>query len=149
MDLIGLIGGLGAWSWFVAGAVLLALELVLPGGIFLWLGIAGLITGLASLVQAIGWPLQFVIFGILSLVSVFAWLRYSRDRNDTSDRPFLNRRAERLIGQELVLDEPIEDGSGRLAIDDTTWRITGPNLAAGAKVRIVDADGPVLKVEAV
>jgi membrane protein implicated in regulation of membrane protease activity len=148
MDLIGLIGSLGAWAWFVAGAVLLALELVLPGGIFLWLGIAGLITGLASLVQPIGWPLQFLIFGLLSLVSVFAWLSYSRNRQQATDRPFLNRRAERFIGQEVVLDEPILDGQGRVALGDTTWRVVGPDLAAGSKVRIVDAEGAVLKVEA-
>ncbi len=48
-----------------------------------------------------------------------------------------------------MLDEPIRDGSGRLALGDTTWRVTGPDLAAGAKVRIVEADGAVLKVEAV
>lgn len=148
MGLIALIGSFGAWAWFVAGLVLLALELVAPGGIFLWLGIAGLITGLASLVQGIGWPMQFLIFGVLSLISVFSWLRYTRTRRETTDRPFLNRRAERFIGQEVVLDEPIRDGYGRVVLGDSTWRISGPDLAAGRKVRIVDADGAVLKVEA-
>jgi membrane protein implicated in regulation of membrane protease activity len=148
MNLIELVASYGAWSWFVAGMILLALELVAPGGILVWLGIAGIVTGLATLVQPIGWPLQFLIFGVLSLVSIFGWLRFSRNRRQVNDRPFLNRRADRLVGRELVLDEPIRDGFGRVAIGDSTWRITGPDLAAGQRVRIVDADGAVLRVEA-
>jgi membrane protein implicated in regulation of membrane protease activity len=148
MDLLELAASYGAWVWIVAGVVLLALELVVPGGIFLWLGVAGVVTGLASLFQPIGYPLQFLIFGGLSLLSIFVWLRYTKGRETPSDRPFLNRRAYRFVGQEAVLDEPIRDGFGRVALDDTIWRISGPDLAAGAKVRIVGADGAVLKVEA-
>ena len=48
-----------------------------------------------------------------------------------------------------MIDEPIRDGFGRLALGDSVWRIAGPDLAAGQKVRIVGADGAVLKVEAV
>ncbi len=47
-----------------------------------------------------------------------------------------------------MIDEPIKDGFGRVALGDTVWRIAGPDLAAGQKVRIVGADGAVLKVEA-
>ncbi|MDB5538810.1 MAG: NfeD family protein [Devosia sp.] len=137
----------GGWSWVVAGLVLLALELAVPGGVLVWLGGAALVTGLAALRYPIFWPLQFVIFGVLALCSLGLWLRF-RGPGIVSDRPFLNRRAHRFIGQEAVLDEPIRDGFGRLALDDTVWRVQGPDLAAGAKVRIVDADGALLKVEA-
>ena len=43
------IASYGPWSWIVAGVVLLALELVVPGGFLLWLGVAGIITGLAAM----------------------------------------------------------------------------------------------------
>ncbi len=147
MDIIALIVQYGAWSWVVGGLVLLALELVVPGGIFLWLGLSAVVTGIASALIVIGWPLQFLIFGVLAIASVFIWLRV-RPHGTPSDRPFLNRRANRYVGQEVVLDEPISDGFGRVILDDTTWRVKGPNLAAGQKIRIVDADGAVLKVEA-
>ena len=147
MDIIALIVQYGAWSWVVGGLVLLALELVVPGGIFLWLGISAVVTGIASALIVIGWPLQILIFGVLAVASVFIWLRV-RPHGTPSDRPFLNRRANRYVGQEVVLDEPIRDGHGRVILDDTTWRIQGPNLAAGQKIRIIDADGAVLKVEA-
>jgi membrane protein implicated in regulation of membrane protease activity len=148
MDLLSLIAGYGGWAWIVAGAVLLALELVVPGGIFVWLGVAGIITGLATFFQPIGWPLQFLIFGGLSLILIVAWLRYSKGRESPSESPFLNRRAERFIGQELMLDEPIHDGFGRVSLGDTVWRVAGPDLPAGQRIRIVGAEGAVLRVEA-
>ncbi len=147
MDLINWIASYGAWSWIVVGVILLGLELLVPGGFLLWLGIAGIITGLAAMFQPLSWPFQFLIFGGLSLILIVAWMRYFKGRDQASDRPLLNRRAESLIGHEGVLDEPIRNGFGRLSLGDTIWRIAGPDLPAGRKVRVVSADGAVLKVE--
>lgn len=149
MDLIGWIGSNSPWAWMVIGVVLLALELVIPGGYLLWLGVAGIITGLAAMVQPIDWPFQFLIFGGLSLILIVAWMRYFKGRGEQTDSPFLNRRAEAFVGHEAVLDEPIRDGFGRLSLGDTIWRIAGPDLPAGKRVRVVAAEGAVLRVEAV
>jgi membrane protein implicated in regulation of membrane protease activity len=148
MQILEFITSIGAWSWVVAGLLLLALELVAPGGVLIWLGGAALATGGLALLIDIYWPLQFVLFGVLALLSIWLWLR-TRSQDKPSEAPFLNRRAERFIGQEVVLSEPIRDGQGRLALDDTTWGVTGPDLAAGTRVRVVDAVGTVLKVEAI
>jgi membrane protein implicated in regulation of membrane protease activity len=149
MDLANFLAGYGPWSWIVAGLVLLGLELVVPGGFLLWLGVAGIVTGLAAMVLPIGAPVQWVLFGVLSLAAIFFWLRFSKARMGQSDRPYLNRRAERFIGQEAVLEEAITQGFGRVALGDTVWRVTGPDLPAGQRVRIVGSEGAVLKVEAV
>jgi len=150
MQIIDFIASYGAWSWIIAGAVLLALELALPGGILLWLGISGIITGLAAMFQPqMGWPFQFLIFGALSLITIVGWLRYTKGRGEEpTDSPFLNKRVERFIGKEAVLAEPIRNGTGRVSIDDSVWRIVGPDLNAGQRVRIVGSDGAVLRVEA-
>ncbi|HHY48201.1 MAG TPA: NfeD family protein [Alphaproteobacteria bacterium] len=148
MEFLNEIGSYGPWFWIVVGAVLLALELVVPGGFLLWLGVAGVITGLASIVQPIDWPFQFLLFGGLALVLIVAWIRYFKPRERASDRPYLNRRAEAFVGHEAVLSEPIRDGFGRISLGDTIWRVQGPDLPAGRKVRIVAAEGAVLKVEA-
>lgn len=147
MQILEFIASYGAWSWVAAGLVMLGLELVLPGGVLIWLGGAALVTGGLSLLVNIYWPLQFVVFGVLALAAIWLWLR-TRKQEQPTDRPFLNRRAERFIGHEAVLDEPIRDGEGRIAVGDTTWRVTGPDLPAGARVRVVDAEGAVLTVEA-
>ena len=149
MVLLDLFISYGPWAWFVTGLVLLALELVVPGGYFLWLGTAGILTGLLAFIGAVTWPWQITIFGVLAIAIVVGWTLVTRNRVAKSDNPFLNRRADRFIGHEGVIDEPIKDGFGRLVLGDGVWRISGPDLAAGQKVRVIGADGPVLKVEAV
>ena len=148
MVLLNLFVTYGPWAWIVTGLVLLALELVVPGGYFLWLGTAGIVTGLLAFIPGITWPWQVTIFGVLAIAIVVGWTLVTRNRKGTTDNPFLNRRADRFVGHEGVIDEPIKDGFGRLTLDDTIWRIAGPDLAAGEKVRVVGADGAVLKVVA-
>lgn len=148
MQIIAFLAENAPWSWIIAGLVLLALELVVPGGFLLWMGIAGILTGLLVLFQPLAWPIQWLIFGVLSLVSILIWVRLTRNRAAQTDRPLLNQRAEHFIGHEAVLDQPIVGGFGRLSLGDTIWRIAGPDLPRGQKVRIVGAEGNVLRVEA-
>jgi membrane protein implicated in regulation of membrane protease activity len=149
MQVIEFIGSNGPWAWIVAGLILLGLELVVPGGFLLWMGIAGIVTGLVALVWAVGWPGQWLIFGVFSLVSIALWVRWARSRPATTDRPYLNRRAEQFIGHEAVLEQAIVQGYGRVALGDTVWRVSGPDLTLGHRVRIVGNEGAVLKVEAI
>ena len=43
---------LGPWSWWILGLILLALEIVVPGNVFVWFGVAALITGVVALFTA-------------------------------------------------------------------------------------------------
>jgi membrane protein implicated in regulation of membrane protease activity len=148
MDILNTIASYGPWAWIVIGVVLLALELTVPGGFLVWLGVAGIATGIIDFIWAPDWPIQFLIFGILSLVLIVVWMRFFKSKETQSDKPFLNDRAGAYIGHEGVLSEPIRDGWGRLSLGDTVWRIAGPDMPAGQRVRVVAADGAVLKVEA-
>ena len=147
MQLIAYLSANAPWAWIIAGLVLLGLELVVPGGFLVWMGVAGIVTGLVALFWDVGWPLQWLIFGALSLVTIGLWVRWNRGRSSESDRPLLNRRAEQFLGHEGVLEQPIEGGFGRLPLGDTVWRISGPDLPSGRRVRIVGHDGTVLRVE--
>jgi hypothetical protein len=148
MQIIELIGQYGGWSWIVAGLILLALELVLPGGVLVWLGLAAVVTGIAALFQLAPFSIQWVLFGVLSIAGVSAWLGLARRRKlDQSDRPFLNRRAAQLVGQHAELTEAISGGFGRAKIGDSTWRVTGPDLPRGAHVQVTGFNGTTLTVE--
>ncbi len=131
---------LGPWNWMVLGFALLVLEILVPGVFLLWIGIAALIIGTVSLaIWDAGfwiWQVQVIAFLVLALVAAFTGKKIMTGRGDQSDQPLLNRRAEQLVGRIATLSEPIRDGRGRLQIDDTVWRITGPDLAVGAKVRV-------------
>jgi membrane protein implicated in regulation of membrane protease activity len=48
----------------------------------------------------------------------------------------------------FTLERPIVDGIGTVRIDDTVWRVTGPDCPAGSRVRVAHADGANLSVEA-
>jgi len=67
----------------------------------------------------------------------------------TTDQPFLNRRAEALVGRIFTLERPIVDGSGTIRIDDTVWRITGADVRAGSRVKVERVEGTALHVELV
>jgi membrane protein implicated in regulation of membrane protease activity len=144
---MALLASLGHWNWFILAALLLLLELIVPGAFMIWLGIGALIVGLVSLVVDWGWQAQIIAFGVLAIVAVPLWRRVSRGPETSSDSPFLNRRAEGYVGREFVLEHPIVNGAGTLSIDDTIYRITGPDLPAGSRVKITRADsGSVLAV---
>jgi membrane protein implicated in regulation of membrane protease activity len=51
-----------------------------------------------------------------------------------------------MIGRVFTLEKPIIDGAGTVRIDDTVWRVAGPDTPAGSRVRIVRADGASLTV---
>ena len=148
MELFGLqIAEPGLWGWWVAGAVLLAVELLLPGILFFWLGLAAFATGLIVLGVNLSWQLQIITFAVLAVISVGAGRLWQRRHQRSADEPALNRRAEQYIGARFVLTEPIVGGRGRAAVGDSSWRVTGPDLPAGSKVKAVGVDGTALIVE--
>lgn len=137
---------LGPWAWFVLGGVLLLAEIAVPGAFLLWLGLAALATGALAYGVDMGWQGEVLAFAALAVVAVLVGRRVTPAPGRASDRPFLNRRAEGFVGRVFTLDEPILAGVGQVRIDDTVWRIEGPDLAAGRDVKVVAADGAVLKV---
>jgi membrane protein implicated in regulation of membrane protease activity len=144
---------LGEWSWIVLGGVLLVLEILVPGVFLLWIGIAAILTGALSLqllwLDAWGWQVQVLVFLVLSLVSAYIGTRVmgKSDGSDT-DEPLLNRRAEQLVGRTATLEEAIVNGRGRIRLGDTLWRVSGPDLPAGTRVRVKTAQNAQLVVEA-
>jgi hypothetical protein len=145
-----LFGTLTFWHWLIAGLILLALEMFAPGAVFLWLGIAALATALlVFLIPSILWQVQFVVFSAAAVASVLAWRHYRKRHPQTSDQPALNRRGEQYIGQTVTLEEPLLNGSGRARLGDTVWKVSGPDIAAGAQARVTGVSGAVLTVEPV
>ena len=149
MSYLDYIVGLGVWNWFILGAILLLLELFAPGAFMLWLGLAALAVGLISFLIDWSWQAQLVAFAAFSLALTPVWRRYAPKVEQPSNSPLLNRRADSYIGRSFTLENPIIDGVGRVRIDDTIWRVTGPDSPAGSQVRIVRAEGPNLFVERV
>ena len=136
------------WYWWALAAVLLVFEILMPGVVFLFIAIGAAVSGLVMLVASdSSLEFQLAVFAIVSVVSAVALRPYlKRLQNKTADST-LNARSEALVGQVFVLDQPILAGRGRIKLGDGSWIVTGPDMVAGAKVRVAAVRGTELKVE--
>ncbi len=65
-----------------------------------------------------------------------------------SDEPDLNRRGRELVGQIVIVADPIAPGGrGSVRAADTIWAAEGCTAARGAQVRVTGVKGTVLNVE--
>jgi membrane protein implicated in regulation of membrane protease activity len=143
----GIFYTLGTWNWLIFGLVLIILELLAPGVFLFWLGLAALLVGLVSFTFSPSWQMQMLMFAVFAIAAVPLWRRMAHSSKAASkSNPFLNKRADALVGRVFTLEKPIIDGSGTVRIDDTIWRVAGPDAPAGSRVRIVQADGASLTV---
>ena len=141
---------LGTWNWPIFGLILMALELLAPGVFLFWLGLAALLVGLISFAIHPPWQLQLLMFAVFATASVPLWRRVARNHTAAStSNPFLNKRADALVGRVFTLEKPIIDGWGTVRIDDTIWRVAGPDAPAGSRVKIIQADGARLTVASI
>ncbi|HWL06694.1 MAG TPA: NfeD family protein [Xanthobacteraceae bacterium] len=146
--MIGWLVSLGFWNWFILGALLLIAELLAPGVFMVWLAIAALAVGLLSFVVVWSWQAQVIAFALFSVVAIVVGRKLSRPAGDVSeDHVFLNRRTAGYVGRVFALETAIVHGAGTVRIDDTVWRVSGPDLPAGTSVRVIAADGVNLTVE--
>jgi membrane protein implicated in regulation of membrane protease activity len=138
------------WTWVIAGIVLTALEMAAPGFFLIWLGLAALIVGGVNFGLHLSWEANGILFAALAVALVFLGKKLTwRLGDDEATVTQLNQRARALIGRIATLDQPIIEGEGRVRFDDAIWTAQGPDLPAGAKVRVVGIKGKVVSVEAV
>ena len=136
------------WHWLVVAMLLLIIEILAPASFFIWIALAALMMSLIIFFAVgLSWPLQFILFGVLSVVAVLAGRSWFKHKPIASDKPQLNRRGEQYVGRTFTLNEAINNGYGSVNVDDTRWQVAGPDLAQGAKVRVTSIDGTVLNVE--
>lgn len=136
------------WHWWIAAAVLAALETFMPGAVAIWFAVSAALVGALVLILPVPWQLQLVLFGALGLAAIFVYRAYARRNPATSTQPNLNQRGVQYVGQEFTLVEPIQQGFGKVRVGDTVWKVAGPSLAIGVRVRVTGVDGAVLIVEA-
>jgi inner membrane protein len=138
------------WYWWVAAVILVIIEVLAPGTFFLWMGISAAIIGfLLWLFPDMSWEWQFLLFSVISLASIVLWQIRLRKHPTSSSDETLNKRNLQYVGRTFTLVDPIVDGYGSIHVDDTIWRVSGPDCAGGIKVKVVNADGSTLIVEPV
>ena len=127
---------LGTWNWLIFGLLLMALELLAPGVFLFWLGLAALLVGLLSFAIHPSWQLQILMFAVFAAAAVPLWRRVARQQHRRQQEQSVSQQARRCAGRPVfTLEKPIIDGAGTVRIDDTIWRVAGPDRppAAGSR----------------
>jgi membrane protein implicated in regulation of membrane protease activity len=85
----------------------------------------------------------------MAVADAVAWRAFVKKKQIQPD-VILNRRGESYVGRVFNLEAPIENGYGKMKVDDTHWSAEcKSDLPAGTKVKVVSVKGTVLEVEAV
>jgi membrane protein implicated in regulation of membrane protease activity len=88
----------------------------------------------------------FLIFAS-SVFALYFWAQYRSRRRELRSPTAAHRLGARYIGQALVLDAAIQNGTGRIRLGNRDWQVRGPNLPVGARIRVTGVDGSILLVD--
>jgi len=66
-----------------------------------------------------------------------------------SDHPLLNKRGSQYIGRVFSLYKPIENGEGKIKVDDSIWKVHGEDCDIKTRVKVTAIRGTVFDVEKV
>ena len=136
------------WYWWVISFSLLVLEILTPGYFFLWMAIAGFVTGaIIFLIPAASLNVQIFVFSVLSVATIIGWKFYGKKYTIESDHPWLNKRGAQYIGRTFSLYQPIKNGQGKIKVDDSIWKVHGEDCDINCRVKVIAVRGTVFDVE--
>ncbi len=137
--------------WFLFGALLLIIELLAPGIVFLFFGAGAWLTAIVTFFGDLSVEGQLLLFSstsVLSLVSLRKMVRQklfaaSQSSNEALDDEFIDHRA-------LAEGDFDSNGNGKVAFRGSSWkaRADAP-VQDGQEVRIVRKESITLYVEPV
>jgi len=140
-----------AVCWLYAGVALMLIEVMTPGLVSLFFGLAALTLALIVWLApelAQGW--QWILFSVLSVLYILL-LRKSLKSVFSGSREISDNPDDALTGKLAVVTQPIAPNRpGRVELGGTTWNAEAEvELAAGASVRVTGKKNLTLRVEAV
>lgn len=137
------------WQWWVFAVILLILEVLLPGTVFLWMAVAAAVIGaLVFLMPSLSIPMAWTLFALFSVSSLLAWLGMRKERRAEPPSQ-LNKRGQEYVGRVFTLTEPIANGRGKIKIGDTLWTVEGDDCPAGGRIEIIAINSGILKGQSV
>ena len=138
------------WIWLALGVALLAIEAAFSTEWLLWPAVsAGVVAVLTALGLRLGFGVEVLIFGVLTVAST-ALSRRLIQRVNPADHPDINARDSRLVGLRAEVTHAFVDGRGRVFVSGAEWPadIDGVAPLVGESVMVEAVDGPRLKVKA-
>jgi membrane protein implicated in regulation of membrane protease activity len=138
------------YYWLIAAVVLGIVEVAIGANFFLmWCALSALFVAAMAFLFPLTLNSQLIIFSIVTLAVLLGWQKFKPKFMNKQPKTLLNQRANQYLNREFYLEEPIINGFGKVKVDDSSWRVEGPDLPQGTKVIVIGVDGTLLKVEKV
>ncbi|MEE8433273.1 MAG: NfeD family protein [bacterium] len=138
----------------MTGSVAVLAELLIPGGVISFLGLAGILVGLGRYFGLLeGWMTQFTAWFVLSLVLLIG-LRglFMRLMPGSTTYGSIDEDAA-MLGMEVEVVETVhpDNADGRIRHQGTTWAATSMEgtIPAGAKARIAYRESTTWVIESI
>jgi inner membrane protein len=139
------------WHWFIAAVILGIFELLVPGIVFIWMGLAAAFVGLIVLMMPdLAWEVQVIAFTLLSIITVICARILIAKRNKQSDHPMLNEKSAQYVGNIYQLISDSQNKRGKIKIGDTLWDVElSTDASHNSEIRITEAKGVLLKADVI
>lgn len=142
------------WHWLIFGLCLIISELMLVSFVALWFGVSAIIVGLILWVMPFSFTLQLILWGILSIIIVFAWFKWVSPH--LKNKSFSGMSRERMIGQTGTVIEynSFHEGRGTMRfpapiLGNDEWQfICTDTIGLGDRVIVREFSGNTLIVSA-
>ena len=136
--------------WLVLLVIFGIVEAATVGLFSIWFAAGALVAMVAALLHAPLWA-QIVLFLAVSFVALLLMRPLAKKYLTPSFQP---TNADRIIGQEAVVTETIDNlkGRGLVSVDGTVWTARAEDeqpIAAGTVVKVLRIEGVKVFVEAV
>lgn len=141
------------WYWIIAGFCLIGLDLIVPSFTIIWFGLGALAVGILSRLWP-GFPPvgQVALWSLASVCFTLLWFKYLKPKGDRTRARMLK---EGIIGETGVIIRGTEGSYGpgivkfRIPVlgADEWGCFSSEALHEGDRVRVVDIEGQILKVE--
>lgn len=139
------------WIWLYIGAALMMLELISPGFVIFFFGLAAATTGIVKMFLGdnftITWQiLSFTLFSVIYLAFLRRVVKKVFLGNiETSQSNFENDFPGKVAVVTEVINPPL---AGRVMLGDSEWTaVSEKPIEKGVNVRILERDNLTLRVE--
>lgn len=88
----------------------------------------------------------FLVFATV-VIGSYLWLQFRSRQRELRSSTAAHRLGAKFIGQALVLETPVSNGTGVIRLGNRQWQVRGPDLPAGIRVRVTGVDGAVLLID--
>ncbi|MEO0079277.1 MAG: NfeD family protein [candidate division WOR-3 bacterium] len=131
--------------WIAAGLILAALEMVVPGMVIIWFGVAAVVTGVLAIFIHNPY-FHFGAFIVLSGLMVFFSQWIGRRLTRQEPEPVGALRMLGAVG--TVVSEIGPEKTGRVKVSGEEWRADAAvTITVGTKVKVLRVEGTRLIVE--